>query len=100
MKKQGKPALGPCRCGCGQRATVRKHMLAASCYARCRVWSNVKTPEERAAYMGTLVNRHRCLDMVQGKEITIGTSPFNWKASSVAHMLAAPNMRRQRGGVR
>lgn len=100
MTKTEKPALGPCRCGCGRRATVRKHMLAAPCYARSRTWSNVKSPEERRAYMATLSNRHRCLEMVEGKEIVIGTSPFNWRAKGEDRKIVAPSMRRQRGDVR
>lgn len=93
-----KPALGPCRFGCGRKATIRKHNCCDTCYPSCRVWSNVKSPEERAAYMNTLLVRQRRVAAVTNKEIVIGTSPFTWRAP--AEKLAPPSMRRQRSNVR
>lgn len=97
-KPEYKPPLGPCRFGCGRKATIRKHDCCSACGSSCRVWSNVKSPEERAVYMGKLLVRTRRVVAVQHKEIIVGTSPFTWRAPSVR--MAAPSMHRQRGDKR
>lgn len=91
--------LGSCICGCGREADMPKHRLNRSCYSSIRVWSNVKTPRERAAYMNRLLVRQNRLNLIDSKEVVIGTSPYNWRKSSSSNVLR-PNFRRQRGAVR
>lgn len=95
-----KKGLGPCVCGCGRRAEMPKHRLARACYSSMRVWSNVKTPRERAQYMLKLLTRHHRLQLIEEKEVVIGTSPFKWRRRESNVLPFTGQMRRQRGSVR
>ena len=75
-----------------------KHLCCDTCYPSLRVWSNKKTPKERAAYAAKLFVRQTRLAMIDAKEFVIGTSPFNWRKP--ATKLRQTQFHRQRGNTR